>query len=108
MNPEWIDPHDWTVDKDPLKQLCPQTETCKPCTNTAKSEYLRLVNSLFNPNEFRVCKLFDAFFIGFTLKRFAFFFRGIFSLTSQQITFIVVFTFISQKNNWKNYENSPM
>lgn len=55
MNPEWVDPHDWTVQKDPLQKLCPKSEPCKPCEITAKSEYLRLVNSLFNSNEFRVC-----------------------------------------------------
>lgn len=54
LNPEWVDPHDWTIDRDPLDKLCPQTQACKPCENTAKSEYLRLVNSLFNPSEFRV------------------------------------------------------
>ncbi|XP_055304634.1 uncharacterized protein LOC129569618 [Sitodiplosis mosellana] len=53
LNPEWVDPHDWTVEKDPLNKLCPQTQTGKPCENSAKSEYLRLVNSLFNPSEFR-------------------------------------------------------
>ncbi|XP_031636671.1 uncharacterized protein LOC116349398 [Contarinia nasturtii] len=53
LNPEWVDPHDWTKDKDPLQKLCPHSELCKPCENTVKSEYLRLVNSLFNPNEFR-------------------------------------------------------
>lgn len=54
LNPDWVDPHDWSVDKDPLDNLCPQTQACKPCENSAKPEYLRLVNSLFNPKEFRV------------------------------------------------------
>lgn len=54
LNPEWVDPHDWTKDKDPLQKLCPQSDLCKPCEKTFKSEYLRLVNSLFNPSEFRV------------------------------------------------------
>ena len=53
LNPEWVDPHDWTVDKDPLDKLCPQA--AKPCESSVKSEYLRLVNTLFKPNEFRVC-----------------------------------------------------
>lgn len=57
MNPEWVDPHDWSIDRDPLHKLCPQTEACKPCENTAKGEYLRLVNSLFDPKEFRVSKI---------------------------------------------------
>lgn len=54
MNPEWVDPHSWSTDKDPLAQLCPQSEPCKPCEKDARPEYLRLVNTLFNPNEFRV------------------------------------------------------
>lgn len=51
LNPDWVDPHDWKSDQDPLQQLCPQTQ---PHEHSAKSEYLRLVNSFFNPDEFRV------------------------------------------------------
>lgn len=54
MNPEWIDPHAWSDDGDPLTKLCPKSEPCKPCGKDIKPEYLRLVNSLFNPDEFRV------------------------------------------------------
>lgn len=54
MNPEWEDPHDWSADRDPLHKMCPQNSPCKPCENTVKTEYMRLVNSLFDPNEFRV------------------------------------------------------
>lgn len=58
LNPDWIDPHDWTGDRDPLQQLCPKTQNCEPCEHSAKSEYLRLVNSFFNLNEFRVRNIF--------------------------------------------------
>lgn len=54
MDPEWIDPHAWSRDDNPLAQLCPQSQPCKPCEQTAQAPYLRLVNSLFNPSEFRV------------------------------------------------------
>lgn len=49
MNPEWIDPHDWSLGKESL-QICPK------CERTARPEYLRLINSIFNPSQFRVCQ----------------------------------------------------
>lgn len=54
MDPNWVDPHAWSNDEDPLSQLCPKSEQCKPCDNKAKPEYLRLVNFLFDPDAFRV------------------------------------------------------
>lgn len=59
LDPQWIDPHDWSKNRDPLDELCPKTEACKPCEKTARSEYLRLVNTIFDPSEFRVCKFFS-------------------------------------------------
>lgn len=54
LNPEWIDPHDWTTAKDSIPNCEPQSTESKPCEPSVKSEYFRLVNSLFNPNEFQV------------------------------------------------------
>lgn len=54
MDPNWVDPHAWSNDEDPLSQLCPKSEQCKPCDNKAKPEYLRLVNFFFDPDAFRV------------------------------------------------------
>lgn len=54
LNPEWIDPHAWSNDQDPLSKLCPKSEPCKTCEKDAKTEYLRLVNTLFDPSQFRV------------------------------------------------------
>lgn len=53
MNPEWEDPHDWSQGKESL-QICPK------CERTARPEYLRLVNSIFDPKHFRVCKDFKS------------------------------------------------
>lgn len=61
LDPQWIDPHDWSSNKDPLHDLCPQNEACKPCEKTARSEYLRLVKTVFDPNQFRVCKNWSTF-----------------------------------------------
>lgn len=54
LNPEWVDPHDWSADKDSLRRLCSEAQPCKPCEKTAKNEYSRLVQSIFNPQLFRV------------------------------------------------------
>lgn len=54
MNPEWIDPHAWSNDKNPLSHLCPNAVPCQPCEQPAINEYFRLVNTLFDPKKFRV------------------------------------------------------
>lgn len=54
LDPEWIDPHDWSGNKESFREACAKIESCKPCEETARPEYLRLVNSIFNPNQFRV------------------------------------------------------
>lgn len=54
LDPQWIDPHDWSRDRDPLDDLCPPRDTCKPCEKTAQSEYRRLVKTIFDPSQFRL------------------------------------------------------
>lgn len=55
LDPEWEDPHDWSKDSDPLDNLCPQNDNCEPCEKNAKFEYKRLVKTIFDPTQFRVC-----------------------------------------------------
>lgn len=54
MNPEWVDPHAWSNEKNPLSQLCPNAVPCQPCEQSATNEYIRLVKVLFDRKEFRV------------------------------------------------------
>lgn len=121
LNPDWVDPHDWKGDRDPLQQLCPQTQKCEPCEHTAKSEYLRLVNSFFDENKFRVRvtsillindvdpnaneKLFQkinpSYLVNSFFELIELFPRN-FSLTRQQIICIERCIFISLRSSWKN------
>lgn len=54
LDPDWVDPHDWSSNRDPLHELCPESDACKPCEKTVRSEYLRLVKTIFDPSQFRV------------------------------------------------------
>lgn len=66
LDPDWKDPHGWSAETDPLAKICPQTDACKPCDQTVRPEYLRLVNTIFDPSAFRVCKI--NFYILFMLN----------------------------------------
>lgn len=54
LDPNWVDPHSWSVEPNELSKLCPKATPCEPCGSSSNAEYFRLVQSLFNPNEFRV------------------------------------------------------
>lgn len=92
LNPEWIDPHD----REPVHKLRPQADLCEPCDNAAKSEYLRLVNTIFNPNEFRVSVIYflvkTAHFISIKMSENLLFLFC--SLMNLRTTFIAMFTSI--------------
>lgn len=62
MDPDWVDPHAWSNDENPLSKLCPKSEPCKQCENKANPEYLRLVNTLFDPDAYRVSVSFSCEF----------------------------------------------
>lgn len=68
MDPSWVDPHAWTSETSDLPQpdnVCLKSTQCPPCEQAAKAEYFRLVQSLFNPNEFRVSTIYGPLNLAF-------------------------------------------
>lgn len=104
MNPDWVDPHAWSKERDPLIQLCPESQPCKPCESNAQAPYLRLVNTIFDINKLHVSiHLFKKAVILHHFLVFTFRVFSLNSLMSQQVTFIVQFTSISPKNNYRSF-----
>lgn len=58
LDPSWIDPHAWSTEAPELMKLNPRCTPCQACDQSAKAEYFRLVQSLFNPDEFRVSNIY--------------------------------------------------
>lgn len=60
MNPEWVETHAWANQKNPLKQLCPQSVECNTlegqCLKNSNVEiaFKKLVRTLFDRNKFQV------------------------------------------------------
>lgn len=106
LDPEWVDPHDWTTAKDSIQNCGSQSTESKPCEHSVKSEYFRLVNSLFNPSEFQVRVIVVENVLNVLKHSYPFkcieineMLTSTSSLMNQQIICIVLFIFISQKSN---------
>lgn len=58
LNPEWIEPHAWGNEKDPLQQLCPQASvaTCdKQCDKrNLEIAFKKFVHIIFGRDKFKV------------------------------------------------------
>lgn len=60
LNPEWVEPHAWAGEKDPLQKLCPQQIDCKQSDKQYENNlnalvaFKKLVYNLFDRNKFKV------------------------------------------------------
>lgn len=70
LNPEWIEPHAWAAEKDPLQRLCPQVTTCdKECDKrNLEIAFKKLVHNFFAPDKFKVCGRLYYYYMLFYLK----------------------------------------
>lgn len=60
LNPEWIEPHAWAAEKDPLQQLCPQMPVATTCDRECDKRnieiaFKKLVHNFFARDKFTVC-----------------------------------------------------
>lgn len=56
LNPDWVEPHAWAAEKDPLQQLCPAVAECSTDYDKRNVEVAlkKLVYSLFDRSKFVV------------------------------------------------------
>lgn len=59
LNPEWIEPHAWANEKDPLQKLCPQAPIVnmnKDCDKrNIEIAFKKLIRNFFDRSKFMVC-----------------------------------------------------
>lgn len=59
LQPDWIEPHAWASEKDPIQQLCPKATVINTCDKDCDKRNLeiafkKLVNNFFSRDKFMV------------------------------------------------------